>query len=314
MISLHSVSKSFGRVHAVADASFEVPRGRVVGLLGSNGAGKTTTLRMIAGFLPPDAGTITIDGMDSVAQSLDARRRVGYLPEASPAYGEMLVRDYLRFRGKLFGLRGTALSSAASLAIDRCDLVEVASRRIGTLSRGFRQRVGLAAAILHDPPVLVLDEPTSALDPKQVRQARVLIRDLARDKAVLISSHVLGEVEQSCDEVVIMARGRVCASGTPAELTRKLSTSYVIEARADVARVKQALSGIRSAGTIETAVLPEGWSSARLSPSHDAPDLREAIALAAAQANLPVRELRRESPGLERVFLALTETTPGPDA
>lgn len=314
MIALLGVSKSFGRLRAVADASFEVPRGRVVGLLGSNGAGKTTTLRMIAGFMPPDAGRVTIDGLDTIDCSLEARRCVGYLPEASPAYGEMTVQDYLRFRGRLYGLRGRALTDATGRALGRCDLAEVARRRVGTLSRGFRQRVGLAAAILHDPPVLVLDEPTSALDPKQVRQARALIRDLARDKAVLVSSHVLGEVEQSCDEVVVLARGRVRARGTPTDLASRSGPGVGsgsggacrVEVRAPADRVRALLSVVPGVAGVEALSHEDGWTRARVAFAMTADDPRPAIA--AALSAVPLRELSREAIGFERAVLDIIES------
>src|SRR5712671_529060 len=183
MIRVGSISKAFGRVQAVRRVSFEVPRGQVVGLLGANGAGKTTTIRMVTGFLPPDEGVITVEGFDTVRQSEQARRSLGYLPEAAPAYAEMAVEDYLDFRARLYSMRRAARKAGVERALGQCDLGSVRRRRVGQLSRGYRQRVGLAAAILHDPPVLVLDEPTSALDPRQIRHIRGLIRELAREKA-----------------------------------------------------------------------------------------------------------------------------------
>jgi ABC-2 type transport system ATP-binding protein len=310
MIRVTGLSKYFGRFRAVSEVSFQVAPGEVVGLLGANGAGKTTTLRMITGFLPPDAGTISINGHDSLDASSAARRCIGYLPESAPAYGEMATEDYLRFRGRLQGMRGAGLAEGVRRAIDSCDLGEVRGRRVGHLSRGYRQRVGLAGAILHNPPVLVLDEPTSALDPRQIRQIRGLIRELARTKAVLVSSHILPEVEQTCDRVVIMARGRVLAEGTPAALIAGVRSGmpYVVEARtASPEELVRRVGAVHGIGKVDREALDDGWVRVRVEALSGAGDLREAIAAAAAQGECAVRELRREKPGLERVFLELME-------
>ncbi len=313
MISVRDVSKSFGGVRAVRGVSFEVARGEIVGLLGPNGAGKTTTIRLITGFLPPDAGTISVGGHDTMDQSLAARRCVGYLPEAAPAYAEMATRDYLDFRARLYGVARGARRAALRRAMELCDLGDVAQRRVGQLSRGYRQRVGLAAAILHDPPVLVLDEPTSALDPRQIRQTRSLVRELAKDKAVLISSHILPEVERTCDRVVIMAQGQVRADAAPGVLLARArgDAPYIVEVRGPgepsqwVAALR-AIVGVASAER-EGAPAPDGWATFRIVSHPGRPDLREPIATAGAKAGLTIRELRREAPGLERLFLDMIE-------
>ncbi|MBN8646129.1 MAG: ABC transporter ATP-binding protein, partial [Planctomycetes bacterium] len=191
MIRLRQVEKRFADVRAVRGVTLDIERGQVVGVLGPNGAGKTTTIRMIAGLLPPSAGTVEVDGLDSVADSLAVRARLGYMPESSPLYPEMRVRSYLAYRAGLYAMRGRAAREAVERVIDRCRLGEARSRRIGTLSKGFRQRVGLAAAILHDPAVVILDEPTSGLDPAQVVEARELIRELSGRRTMLIVSHIL---------------------------------------------------------------------------------------------------------------------------
>lgn len=308
MISVRGVHKSFGRVQAVRGVTFEVGKGQVVGLLGANGAGKTTTIRMITGFLPPDQGSVAVCGHDTLAASIAARRSVGYLPESAPAYGEMSVEGFLAFRGRLYGLSGRA----RRLAIDRvaalCELQDVRRRRVGHLSKGFRQRVGLAAAMLHDPPVLVLDEPSNGLDPKQIGQARRLIRELARDRTVLISSHILPEVEQTCDRVIIMARGQVRVDADPRELLDSLreSSPYVVEARGEGASAMlRAVPGVEKAEDV--AGVDAGWAAFRVTAAAGAADLREPIARAAAAKGVLIRELRRETPGLERVFLSLIE-------
>lgn len=312
MISVRSVSKSFGGVRAVQEASFEVGRGQVVGLLGANGAGKTTTIRMVTGFIPPDLGAVVVDGHDTMRDSAAARRSVGYLPESAPAYGEMATGDYLDFRGRLFGMGRRARREAIDRVLDLCDLVDVRRRRVGQLSRGYRQRVGLAAAILHNPPVLVLDEPTSALDPRQIRQTRQLVRDLAMDRTVLVSSHILPEVEQTCDRVVIMARGRVRVDAKPGELLESLRgrAPYVVEMRA--ATGEAVLGRVPGVVAVERTSDSDGWVAYKVFGESAAGDLRDAIAAAVAAAGIPVRELRREMPGLERVFLELIEAEESP--
>jgi ABC-2 type transport system ATP-binding protein len=317
MISVRQVSKSFGGVRAVRGVSFEVARGEVVGLLGANGAGKTTTIRLITGFLPPDAGSVSVGGHDTMEASLPARRCVGYLPEAAPAYAEMATIDYLAFRAKLYGVARSARPAAVGRAMELCDLVDVRRRRVGQLSRGYRQRVGLAAAILHDPPVLVLDEPTSALDPRQIRHTRSLVRDLAKDKAVLVSSHILPEVEKTCDRVVIMARGEVKADAAPTVLLgrARAQAPYIAEVRGPGepqhwVAVLRAIPGVES---VERDGPPgsDGWAGFRISGSPGQGDLRETIAVVAGRGGLTVRELRREAPGLERLFLEMIEAEAG---
>jgi ABC-2 type transport system ATP-binding protein len=314
MISVRGVSRSFGRVKAVRSVSFEVGRGQVVGLLGANGAGKTTTIRMVTGFLPPDHGAVSVAGHDTMQESAAARRAMGYLPEAAPAYGEMGVEDYLDYRGRLFGMRRRERRFAIEQAMGMCELTDVRARRVGQLSRGYRQRVGLAAAILHDPPVLVLDEPTSALDPRQIRHTRRLIRDLASKKTVLVSSHILPEVEQTCDRVVIMVRGRVRADARPGDLVagRRGVEPYTVEARGLATDALTRVPGVASVQRSGAAA--DGWETLTVTPSAGAGDLREPIARAAASAGAVVRELRRQSPGLEQVFISLMEGDDEPDA
>jgi ABC-2 type transport system ATP-binding protein len=327
MISVRHISKTFGgkgfgalrrrsgAVVAVQNVSFEVAPGQVVGLLGANGAGKTTTIRMITGFLPPDSGRILVAGHDTLGESEEARRAIGYLPEASPAYWEMATADYLDFRARLYSLPRRLRRAAVDSALDRCELQEVRHRRIGHLSRGFRQRVGLAAAIVHNPPVLVLDEPTSALDPRQIRQIRTLIRELAQERAVLVSSHILPEVEQTCDRVIIMARGQVRVDARPGELLDALrdTAPYIVEARSPAGSeaARAALAAVNGVVRIEATEGPQNWITWRLSAAPGAPDLREAIAAAAVDSGFIIRELRRELPTLERIFLEMIEADEG---
>lgn len=319
MIRLDAVHKSFGPVRAVRGVTLDIPRGQVVGILGPNGAGKTTTVRMITGAIPPSAGTVTVDGLDSVARTMDVRRRLGYLPEAAPLYREMRVGEYLSYRAALFGVRGAARRRAIDAAVQRCSLAAVMRQRTSTLSKGFRQRVGLASVLLHDPRVLILDEPTSGLDPAQIAEVRALIRDLSGERTMLIVSHILPEVERSCDRIIVFARGRVQADGKPEDLVRAMSPgagSYLVEARQErdnaptPAAVLSRIAGARViADDAADKAVPAGWRSLRITFDHatETQDMREPIARAAADAGLLVRELRRSGGGasLEDLYLRI---------
>lgn len=221
MIHVSKLTKYYGDYKAVEDVSFDVAARQVVGLLGPNGAGKTTTMRILAGFLTATSGTATIDGLDVFWKPLEVRRKIGYLPENCPLYGEMRVTEYLRFRAGIKGLHGKPAAKRIDYVIERCWLSDVRRQLVGTLSKGFRQRVGLADTLLHDPTVLILDEPTAGLDPIQQRETRNLIRELADRHTVLHSSHILSEVEQTCSRVIIINRGRVAAIDDVADLQRK---------------------------------------------------------------------------------------------
>lgn len=313
MIEVRGLAKWFGRTPAVREVTLDVARGQVVGLLGTNGAGKTTTIRMISGYLPPDDGWARIEGFDTLDRSREARRRLGYLPESAPLYTEMRTRDYLTYRATLHGLRGRTRGAAVDRVIERCWLRQVRGKRVGHLSKGYRQRVGLAAALVHDPPVLILDEPTNGLDPSQIHRMRDLVRELGEDRVVLVSSHILPEVESMCDRVVIMARGRIRADATPAELAARASGAYVIELHAadervlaERLRLLSNVPGVESVNPVKAHSTP-GWVAFRVEPKPESPDLRETIGAAAHHADLIVRELRPERATLERVFLEIIE-------
>ncbi len=209
MIEVKNLTKMYGNFVAIKDVSFQAKKGQILGFLGPNGAGKTTTMRIISGYMPATSGTVLVDGLDIFSQSLQARRRIGYLPENPPLYNEMRVEAYLRFAGKLRGLHRGDLDAALGHVIEVCGLREVATRICGQLSKGYRQRVGLAGAIIHDPQVLILDEPTIGLDPRQIRDVRALIRDLGTNRTIVLSTHILPEVSQICDKVVIINEGHV---------------------------------------------------------------------------------------------------------
>jgi ABC-2 type transport system ATP-binding protein len=224
MLEIENLTKRFGAFTAVAGLSLSVGKGEVLGFLGPNGAGKTTTMRMVTGFLTPDSGTARVCGHDILTDTIGAQAKLGYLPEGAPGYGEMTPREFLAFIARVRGLSGEAAHAAEALACARTGLESVLDRPIENLSKGYRRRVGLAQAILHDPEVLVLDEPTDGLDPNQKHSVRGLIRDIAATKTIVISTHLLEEVEAVCSRAVIIDRGRLVADGTPAELSRRAAT------------------------------------------------------------------------------------------
>ncbi len=229
MLEVSNLEKRYGPVHAVKGVSFKVDKGEVLGFLGPNGAGKTTTMRMITGFLPPTSGTAAIGGHDIQEAPVEAKRLLGYLPENAPAYGSMLVVDFLKFIARVRGLRGSAASDAISSAIDRCRLETVSTRAIDHLSKGYRQRVCFASAILHNPSVLIMDEPTDGLDPNQKHTVRMMIKEMAAEKAIIVSTHILEEVDAVCSRAVIISNGQIVANGTPEELKAKSPTGQLTD-------------------------------------------------------------------------------------
>jgi ABC-2 type transport system ATP-binding protein len=218
MISLSNVSKFYGAVRAVDGITLEIGRGEIVGFIGPNGAGKSTTMRMITGFMPPTSGKLTVGGVDAVAEPKTAKAKIGYLPESAAVYTDMEVTDFLRFMGKMHGLPPTTLRQRLKVVICQCQIEKVLGRKINTLSKGYRQRVGLAQALLHDPEILILDEPTVGLDPNQIIDVRGVIREISHNKTILLSTHILSEVEAICQRIVLINEGRVVAQGTLAEM------------------------------------------------------------------------------------------------
>ena len=249
-VDVEGITKDFPGVRALDGVSFSVERGQIVGLLGPNGAGKTTLLRILSGALAPTAGRASLDGFDVVSESFEVRRRLGYLPENAPIYPEMTPREYLGFMASVRRLRG---NTELDRAVERCGIGDVIDRPIGQLSKGYRQRVGLAQAILHWPPILLLDEPTSGLDPQQIAEIRGLIQELGRQRTVILSSHILAEVEATCDRVVIIDGGHIRAGGTTDELASRLEHGRRLAVRVDgapvgdVAQALAALAGVNSA-------------------------------------------------------------------
>ena len=334
MITVKHASKSFGKTRAVRDLSFELQPGQMTGLLGPNGAGKTTTIRMIAGYLAPDTGTITLAGHavaggNSTTDPVAARRDLGYLPESAPLYTELRPAQYLDYRAKLFALPRRERRAAIARVLDQCRLTDMAHKRIGTLSKGYRQRVGLAAALVHNPPVLILDEPTNGLDPAQMRTTRALIAELAADRTVLLCTHVIPEVERACARVLVIAGGRLVADGPPAEVGRRSDTIQIecrdTESADDERLLRDAITHALGAGTI-IAPIPKstvpnrsdeaapGWVRLAIAPDpartptpdHDP---QAALARALAGINRPIRHLASTAAPLEERVVDLIERT-----
>ena len=313
MIQATGITKRYGRFTAVQGLDLEVPDGVVCGLLGPNGAGKTTTIRMVTGMLPPDEGTLRVAGHPMPAGRRRALARLGYLPESAPSYPEMRVAEYLRFRGRILGLDRGTIRRTADAALGACDLAGVARRLVGQLSKGFRQRVGLAAALLGDPALLVLDEPTVGLDPRQLRDFRRLVRRLAEERTILLSSHIMQEIEAVADRVVIMHRGRKLADGTIDELRRAAPgrnigrVSIADDRRPALESALRAIASKNDDAEIEFTTVSPG----ELRFEFAGPDLGRECGGAIHAADGVAIELGHESPGLESRFLELLDLERG---
>ena len=311
MISVSDLTKVYGQNVAVDHVSFDVPEGQIVGFLGPNGAGKSTTLRMLTCYLPPTSGGAKIAGFDIFHQSDEVRQKLGYLPENCPLYTEMKVDEYLDFRGRLRGMDRELRRKRIDYVAERCWLTNVRRKTISHLSKGYRQRVGLADALLHNPPVLILDEPTVGLDPAQIRETRKLIKDLGGDHTVILSTHILPEVEAVCDRAIVIAGGRIAAQGTPEELrqSRRMQARVLVECRAPSKELEGALQ--RVSGVRQVEVLTNGSSHdnhyviAALRPK-DGYDVREEVARTVIQHGWPLREIRLEHATLEEFFVQVT--------
>ncbi len=320
MIEAQDLCRRYGDFTAVDGVSFAVHEGEIVGMLGPNGAGKTTAIRMITGFLPPSGGRVTVAGKDLFEHPREARREVGYLPENVALYPEMRVDEYLAYRARLEGMRGPAARQAIDEAVARCLVEEVRGQIIGTLSKGYRQRVALATAILHRPGVLVLDEPTVGLDPKQIIAIRELIRELRQERTVLLSTHILPEVELLCDRVLIIDRGKIVAQGTPQELRDrslgKATVRVALEGRPEGAA--EALAGLPGVSGVRG--LDERGAGAEerfLLECESGADPRAAVFRLAVERGWVLVELGEEKATLEDIFVRLTTrdvAAPTPDA
>lgn len=307
MIEATNLSKRYGRHLAVRDASFSVARGEIVGFLGPNGAGKTTTLRMLTGYLPPSGGSARIADFDIFRQSIEARKCIGYMPENVPLYDDMRVREYLTFRAHIKGLSNSDARRRVSHVIDTCGLEGVRRKMIKTLSKGFRQRVGLADALVHQPDLLILDEPTNGLDPIQIRQIRELIKHLSLNHTVLISTHILSEVEMIANRVIIIDGGKIKAADTPRNLICEMRTAGRVQVELQVAAeaAVPVLSDLPNVKKVTAEELGEGWIRCTLW-SDSGTDTRQPIAAVSSHNNWPLRSLFRHEATLEDVFVELT--------
>ncbi len=312
MIHIQKLVKYYGSRLAVDHLNLDVEAGQIVGILGPNGAGKTTTLRILTGFMPATSGAATVNGHNVLTDSLEARRSIGYLPETSPLYPEMRVSEQLHFFGRLHGLNRTARNKRIADLTDSCGLTQIIHRTIGNLSKGNKQRVGLAQALLHDPPVLILDEPTEGLDPSQITEIRKLIKSLGQTKTILLSTHILPEVEKTCHRAVIIAQGRVVASGSPDELKSKVrqASRVIVEVKAKAEDVQRILGALPHVGQVSVTT-SDGWCSAFVTAKQHGHDIRELLGDAVMENRWPLREMRHETASLEEFFIQVTSGAAG---
>jgi len=308
MIALHSLTKNFGPLCAVDDVSMSVKRGEVLGFLGPNGAGKSTTMKMVTGFLPPTSGTAVVSGFDVIENPLEVKRRIGYLPEGAPTYGDMTPKAFLKFISRIRGFNGAEGRKRIDAAVEKLELQGVLNQSIDTLSKGFKRRVGLAQAILHDPEVLIMDEPTDGLDPNQKHQVRALIRNMAADKAIVISTHILEEVEAVCTRAVIISDGRLLADGAPDELLSKAPNhnAVIIRVAANKAKIVQAemakLPNVLSVDAVEEI---DDALRLRVSPK-DGSDIATDVSALIKDKGLEVQEMFVEKGSMDEVFRLIT--------
>ena len=308
MIEISNITKRFGALTAVDDVSFSVGRGEVLGFLGPNGAGKSTTMKMVTGFLAPDRGTIRVGGMDIAARPVEVKRWIGYLPEGAPLYGEMTTRGFLQFIAGIRGFKGAEAGRRIEVVVEKVSLESVLQMPIDTLSKGFKRRVGLAQAILHDPQILILDEPTDGLDPNQKHEVRSLIRGMSAEKVIVLSTHILEEVDAVCTRATIIANGRIVSDGTPEELLRRSRMHNALRlslANTDGDGVAETLRSIpdvshaevtsRSDGVVELLLLPSGTAS-----------LAGPVSAAAHAKGWHVTGMQVERGRLDNVFRAIT--------
>jgi ABC-2 type transport system ATP-binding protein len=310
MIEARSLTKRYGPARALDSVSFEVRRGEVLGFLGPNGAGKSTTMKILTCFIAPTEGSATVNGYDIWADPIGVRASIGYLPESTPLYAEMLVLEYLEFMAHMRGLRGDSARTRIKKAVEETDLGDVIAKEIRTLSKGYRQRVGLAQALVHEPPILILDEPMSGLDPNQAVEIRDLIKQIGKERTVILSTHNLAEVQVTCQRVLIISKGKIVADDTPEALSSRGRNRYVVlveKASAGdngkAAGVFAAIKGVESVRATDTAD-PRAAAFEIVSSSNE--DLRAEIFRAAVAGGLVLLELRTKGENLEQVFRELT--------
>jgi ABC-2 type transport system ATP-binding protein len=308
VIEVQNLSKRYGRVTAVDGVTFRVEKGEILGFLGPNGAGKTTTMRILTGFMPATSGKALVGGFDVFDQPLEAKRRTGYLPETPPLYPEMTVREYLLFVARIKGIASKAQRAQVDTSMEKTRIADVATRHCGKLSKGYRQRVGLAQAILHNPDVLILDEPTAGLDPKQIMETRDLIKSLAGDHTIVLSTHILPEVAQTCQRVVIINKGKVVAIDTPENLTSRLRGAQSLYVQVDAssdADVAAALDAVPGVTAVRIADQRNTVTGFEIECQRDR-DIRGDLARAVVSSGWGLLELRPLRMSLEEIFLQLT--------
>ncbi len=310
-ISVRNLTKYYGHEKAIENISFEVKTGEILGFLGPNGAGKTTTMKIITCYMPPTSGTVEVDGYNIFDHSLEVRKKIGYLPELNPLYLDMNVVEYLEYAARLQGLNGSTLTPRLKEMIDVCGLGSVRHKDIGELSKGYRQRVGLAQAMIHDPEMLILDEPTSGLDPNQIIEIRKLIRQLGAQKTVILSTHILSEVQATCDRVIIINEGTIVADGTPAQLQREFqgAETITIELKAPAAAdtLVSTLSSLPHVESVDTQS-SDGTHHRFLLHTAKGTDIREQLFQLAVAERWVLLELSRKVTSLEEVFHKLTKS------
>ncbi|MBV8053157.1 MAG: ATP-binding cassette domain-containing protein [Acidobacteriaceae bacterium] len=317
MITVKELTKRYARTTAVDHVSFDVQKGQIVGFLGPNGAGKTTTMRMLTCFLPPTSGSATVAGFDVLEQPLEVKKRIGYLPETPPLYPEMETSEYLQFVGKLKGLSGADLNKRVDYVCDRCAVAEVKTKLLGKLSKGFRLRVGLAQAIIHNPDVLILDEPTAGLDPKQINETRDLIKSLAGDHTIILSTHILPEVEQTCQQVIIINKGKLVATDSVQNLQARArgAESVLVEIAGrngslDLTVVQKRLQQIQGISKVEYKTSHANRNVFEIESQKGF--VRGDLARAVVEAGWDLNELRPAAMSLEEIFLQLTGAEAAP--
>lgn len=308
---MHNLTKLYGEQKAVDDISFDVKTGEILGFLGPNGAGKTTTMKIITCYMPPTSGDVQVDGLDNAEHSLEVRKKIGYLPEMNPLYLDMNVVDYLEYSAQLHGMKGNSTSHRLKEMVHTCGLEDVRHKDIGELSKGYRQRVGLAQAMIHDPEVLILDEPTSGLDPNQIVEIRNLIKQLGRAKTVILSTHILSEVQATCTRVLIINEGKIVADGTPEQLQQEFhgAESLTLELKTSltdpVNDISPKLQSVGSVTAVELLSAKDSSSRFTLHVEKNA-DIREPLFRLAVAQGWVILEMHRKTTSLEEVFHKLT--------
>ncbi|MBI1353736.1 MAG: ATP-binding cassette domain-containing protein [Acidobacteria bacterium] len=311
MIQVEGVSKRYGPHQAVRNISFEVERGEIVGFLGPNGAGKTTTMRILTGFLPPTEGRAVVAGFDVMEQPIEVKKRTGYLPENPPVYPEMVVDEYLDFVARIKGIRGPEVAQRVDAALERTSIGHVRSKVIAKLSKGYRQRVGLAQALIHSPDVLILDEPTVGLDPKQIIEIRELIRSLSGEHTIMLSTHILSEVASTCHRIIILNQGQIEASDTPANLIARLQGGESVQLEVDgpAAEVAAKLQSVAGVDRVTRGSDVAGRPTFTVDSQRTA-DIRAELARAVVESGWGLYGVKATGMSLEDVFLKLTTTDP----